>query len=403
MHLSVSLAILGAAAPSIAADLVVPEKLYTGVNRPIIVQIHEPLAGPQLDPQPPAPTDPAPAAPPVGPEPPAPPDTPGPVPAPDAPSAPQVEIALIDPMTGLVVDRASADFGRADLAAMFPLLWTTRRPRTLCAQVFIDDVARGPACILEPLVTPVRSADALSARAANAIRTGNTAFLATLVGLSQAARDDLARQVDTSTPTEEVYSGMRCYTDRLIELDTTFGTLLLGLRPDAAPNTCFAIRGLVEGGLYEGVPFHRIIAEDLDGNPYLVQAGDPTGTGLGGPGFHIDFEHSPIEHDFGVVSLARSPEDPNSGGSQFFICLSREACEQLDGSYTAFAEVVDGATTLDAIAAAPVGPIDPSDPSSRHERPIAPPIIRSARLVEAPPADRRPARIVRPVQGPVER
>jgi len=190
-------------------------------------------------------------------------------------------------------------------------------------------------------------------------------------------------------PRERVYSGVRTWVLARVVFETSAGDIEIALRPDAAPRTAFHFLSLCQGGFYEGTIFHRIIEEDAQGNPFLIQGGDPTGTGVGGPGFSVDFEPSSLEHDFGVVSLARLPGDPNSGGSQFFICLSREACAALDGQYTAFAEVVRGASTIQTIAALPVGPADPNDEDSPRERPLEPPVIQSVRVIDAAPRPER--------------
>lgn len=364
-----------------------PERMYVGVNRPLVVEV----ALPGVE-----------AAPDVadangGGDPEGPPDA-SPAPAPD------VAIALIDPKTAKEVDRAPAATGAVDLAALFPVLWTTRTPRVLVAQVVVDGEAVGAPCVLQPLLTPRRADDALTSRVSQAVREGNASFLRQLLSLAPAVRDDLAQQIVLDDATSEpVYSGLRCYVDRQVVLETSAGDLTLALAPEHAPNSAFWFRHLAQHGAYDGVVFHRVIAEDLDGHPYLVQSGDPTATGLGGVGMQIDFEGSTLAHDYGVVSMARSPDDPNSASSQFFICLSKEACEGLDGLYAPFAAVVSGVETLDAIAASPVGPNDPDDPASRHERPLSPVEIERVRLVPAPPFSQRPPRIERPRESAVER
>jgi len=128
---------------------------------------------------------------------------------------------------------------------------------------------------------------------------------------------------------------------------------------------------LIEGGFYRNVPFHRVLPE------FVVQTGDPTGTGLGGPGFSLDLEASTKPHAKGVVSMARS-RDPNSAGSQFYVCLSRERTKHLDRQYTAFGDVVEGLAVIDRIAATPL-----KDP--RSGQPVRAPVIKSAKLVPAPP------------------
>jgi peptidyl-prolyl cis-trans isomerase B (cyclophilin B) len=138
---------------------------------------------------------------------------------------------------------------------------------------------------------------------------------------------------------------------------------------------------------------HRVVAALANGSPFVIQAGDPTGTGAGGPGYNFDLEKSTLPHDYGVVSMARS-SDPNSNGSQFFICLSRSGTAFLDGRYTAFGEAVRGADAITAIKDVEVG---------QNDRPVDPPLINSARTVPAPPFGTGQAPIEEPVDGEVDR
>jgi peptidyl-prolyl cis-trans isomerase B (cyclophilin B) len=120
-------------------------------------------------------------------------------------------------------------------------------------------------------------------------------------------------------------------------IETTHGTLTLELWDDVAPKHVENFQKLAKDGFYDGLDFHRIIED------FMIQGGCPTGTGTGGPGWTVDAEFNDREHDEGVLSMARS-SDPNSAGSQFFICLAR--CPHLDGNYTAFGKVTEG---LDAV------------------------------------------------------
>ena len=120
--------------------------------------------------------------------------------------------------------------------------------------------------------------------------------------------------------------------DYLIEFETSMGTIRLDLYPDIAPGHCRNIIGLTKIGYYDGILFHRVI----DG--FVIQAGCPQGTGTGGPGYTIDAEFNPTPHEAGVLSMART-NDPNSGGSQFFLCLGR--VPNLDNQYTVFGKTTD--------------------------------------------------------------
>ena len=136
-----------------------------------------------------------------------------------------------------------------------------------------------------------------------------------------------------------------------IELETTAGKILLDLFPDRAPNHCRNMIGLAKTGFYDGLVFHRVI----DG--FMIQGGCPQGNGMGGPGYQIDAEFNDMSHEPGVLSMARS-SDPNSAGSQFFICLARHA--HLDGQYTAFGKTADDASleTVQKIGKVATGPQD---------------------------------------------
>lgn len=120
-----------------------------------------------------------------------------------------------------------------------------------------------------------------------------------------------------------------------LQIDTNQGTIVLDLLPEHAPNHCKNMIGLSKSGFYDGLIFHRII------EGFMIQGGCPDGTGMGGPGYNVDAEFNSLSHEPGVVSMARS-SDPNSAGSQFFICLDKHA--HLDGSYTAFGRTADEAS-----------------------------------------------------------
>ncbi|KAA9011869.1 peptidylprolyl isomerase [Niallia endozanthoxylica] len=122
--------------------------------------------------------------------------------------------------------------------------------------------------------------------------------------------------------------------------------IVLELDPAAAPNTVANFISLVEQGFYDGLIFHRVIPD------FMIQGGDPEGTGAGGPGYSIEgefttngFENN-LTHERGVISMART-NDPNSAGSQFFI-MTKES-PHLDGEYAAFGKVIEGIETVDRI------------------------------------------------------
>ena len=146
-----------------------------------------------------------------------------------------------------------------------------------------------------------------------------------------------------------------------IRMETSEGALLIELWPDAAPKTVENFRQLIHNGFYDGLTFHRVIPK------FIVQAGCPNGDGTGTAGWTVEPEFNDRPHDRGVLSMARTA-DPHSASSQFFICLSREYCEHLDGQYTAFGRLLEGDEVLDRLAAIPI-----ADPHTG--RPIDPPQI----------------------------
>lgn len=119
------------------------------------------------------------------------------------------------------------------------------------------------------------------------------------------------------------------------------------LYPDVAPNTVNNFISLVKKGFYDGLIFHRVI------KGFMIQGGDPQGTGMGGPGYSIKGEFSnngftnDLKHTPGVLSMARAM-DPDSAGSQFFIM--HETSPHLDGSYAAFGKVINGLDVINTIA-----------------------------------------------------
>ena len=117
-----------------------------------------------------------------------------------------------------------------------------------------------------------------------------------------------------------------------VHLDTSHGLIRLMLFPDTAPGHCQNIIGLAKTGYYDGLIFHRIISG------FMIQGGCPDGRGSGGPGYTINAEFNERPHNPGTLSMART-SDPNSAGSQFFICLERQA--SLDNQYTVFGETAD--------------------------------------------------------------
>jgi peptidylprolyl isomerase len=149
---------------------------------------------------------------------------------------------------------------------------------------------------------------------------------------------------------------------KIVRLETNMGTIKIALAPDM-PITAGNFETLVQKGYYNGVIFHRVI----DG--FMIQGGDPTGTGRGGPGYAIKDEFSPSNrNDRGTISMANA--GPNTGGSQFFINLVDN--NFLDGKHPVFGKVVEGMDVVDKIGKTKTG---------REDRPAKDVVIVKAGIV----------------------
>lgn len=142
-------------------------------------------------------------------------------------------------------------------------------------------------------------------------------------------------------------------TNLVVTITMTNGDVMKAeLYPEIAPNTVNNFISLVQKGFYDGLIFHRVISG------FMIQGGDPQGTGMGGPGYSIKGEfamngvRNDLKHTRGVLSMARSMM-PNSAGSQFFIMHAN--APHLDGQYAAFGKVVEGLDVVDKIASVRTG------------------------------------------------
>jgi peptidyl-prolyl cis-trans isomerase B (cyclophilin B) len=124
-------------------------------------------------------------------------------------------------------------------------------------------------------------------------------------------------------------------------LQTSHGPIELELFDGEAPKTVDNFRKLAEDGFYDGVIFHRVIPD------FMIQGGDPTGTGTGGPGYTFDDEFN--AHPVARGALAMANAGPNTNGSQFFI-VTADACPWLDGKHTVFGQVTSGMDVVDTIS-----------------------------------------------------
>jgi peptidyl-prolyl cis-trans isomerase B (cyclophilin B) len=149
------------------------------------------------------------------------------------------------------------------------------------------------------------------------------------------------------------------------------GKILLELDRDAAPKTVANFVKLVNDGFYDGLTFHRIIPG------FMIQGGDPDGTGMGGSKDSVEGEFSAngvennISHERGIISMARA-QDPNSASSQFFI-TNADASRSLDGSYAAFGKVLEGMDVVDKISAVE---------TDANDKPLTPVVIKTIKIVD---------------------
>ena len=132
-------------------------------------------------------------------------------------------------------------------------------------------------------------------------------------------------------------------------LHTNHGAIGFELYPDDAPKTVDNFVKLARDGFYDGVIFHRVIPD------FMIQGGDPTGTGRGGPGYQFEDEFNDHKVERGAFAMANA--GPNTNGSQFFI-VTAEACPWLDGKHTVFGRVTTGMDVVDEISKLDTGPGD---------------------------------------------
>ena len=363
---------------SVAAVLASPgtsgltaEWLYNGVRRPVMIRIAAPPAWAELAP---------------------------------------VTLVLMDADGRVLAEPTQARPGRCDLADLMPEIWRLRRAAYL--QMVVDDQPVGSALVVQPMLSRMVPVTEQAISPSGAAYTHITSWheerhpeRAGTVGedareeteepepqgaaptAAETAATDHRAGPDTDN---RLLSGLRLYVERDVVLHTSAGDIRLAMRPDEAPNTVFNFLNLCEGGFYRTVVFHRVVPMTRQGEPFVIQAGDPTATGRGGPGYWLPIEPSRLPHDFGVISMARDA-DPDSAGSQFFICLSREGTARLDGDYCAFGYAVDGRETILAIAEVELADV-------AEGRPVDPPVIESAELLPAPPRLPGVGRPDRPLQ-----
>lgn len=260
--------------------------------------------------------------------------------------------------------KAVVTSGPADLAQLFPQLWSTPDLPLYYAQLVVGDEKIGAPLVIQPLRNPQMAMGNPQTGAINWRATG-----------------------------DRKASGIRAYVEKHVVMKTDQGDIELAMRPDQAPNTCWSFMELVRGGYYTDQIFHRIIGPQNGKPGFMAQGGDPTGTGGGGPGFNIDLEPSKLPHDFGVISMARTG-DPNTNGSQFFLCFSREGTSFLDNNYCAFGQAVKGGEVIEKLEKTEVLA------GGEGSKPKVPPKILSCSLVDAPPFGTGPKAVQRSSDAP---
>ena len=177
---------------------------------------------------------------------------------------------------------------------------------------------------------------------------------------------------------EEKKEGAMNPSNEVAVIKTSEGEMVVQFWNDAAPMTIENFKKLARSGFYDGTSFHRIVKE------FMIQGGDPltkdpkkeSSYGTGGPGYKIKAEFNDHSHERGVLSMAREP-DPNSAGSQFFICLA--PVTRLDHEYTTFGKLIKGDDVLGKIGDTPVG----RNSGGENSKPAKRVVLESIKIVPA--------------------
>ena len=296
----------------------------------------------------------------------------------------EIEVVATEPrgaLTVQVIDRAgklldtfAVTPGVVDALALSRAVAETHG--TVWLQLAEDGRSVGP-----PLwVTPLRGPPPV--RTVRSIRASNQQPYLRVVGWGDRAFDPsdaetAAAMPGWSTPDPVVTAGFRVEYAVDAVIVTSEGRMRVALAPDAAPATVENFMRLAWAGFYDQTIFHRVVPVDREGRPFVVQGGDPTGTGDGGPGWNLALEPSDLPHDRGVLGMARG-DDPHSAGSQFYIGLSREGTARLDGQYCTFGFLLDGFDVLDRISRCEIG-------DAATGRPVNAPRIERIEFVLTPP------------------
>ena len=309
-----------------------------------------------------------------------------------APATGACQLVLLD-AGGTELARAAATPGALDLAALFPAIQQAKQ--AVRVQLLVDGTPQGAPLLVVPLLGRP------TMRTTTALRPDGKTAYTRIIGwgdqLLPGATPAEAKLKETWAPADPApLSGFRVEPDMDVVFETTAGPMRFAMRPDQAPNTARNFVALAAQGFYDGTIIHRVVPKGRGGQPFVIQGGDPTGTGDGGPGYDIPLEPSTLPHDFGVLSMARN-DWPDSAGSQWFVALTRAETARLDGQYCAFGYAVSG---TDAILATEQGAIADADTG----RPVKPVTVTRARAVPAlpwtPGRGRPDAPVTRPAAAP---
>ncbi len=185
-------------------------------------------------------------------------------------------------------------------------------------------------------------------------------YLAPLLGLALAAALAPSSALAADTTNQPAATAGKADNPEVAVIATTEGTMVVQFWTDAAPKTIANFKKLAKSGFYDGTCFHRVIKGFMiqGGDPKTKDAGKESEWGTGDPGYKIDAEFNDHSHVEGVLSMARS-NDPNSAGSQFFICHGNPTF--LDHQYTTFGKLIKGQDVLEKIANTPTHAPDRPD------------------------------------------
>ena len=188
-------------------------------------------------------------------------------------------------------------------------------------------------------------------------------------GCKGVAAPEAKGEQSLKAPKERLAAGKRY----VVRMTTNCGTFEFALDTRRAPKTSASVAALVRAGFYDGLTFHRI-AHGGDGGPFVIQGGDPTGTGNGGPGYSVvEAPPKSLKYTEGVVAMAKTAaEAPGTSGSQFYVVTAPDA--GLPPDYALVGRVVKGLDVVRRIGAVPTGP-PPNEP------PLSPVVIEQAKLL----------------------